>query len=74
MRSMFLLKGKEHAICRRFVRGVEGVTLQEIFVFTRSEAIDPFRRVDGIADDLIVFCEQIFYKVSIGYCVKLNEY
>jgi hypothetical protein len=71
---MFLSKGKEHAICRRFVRSVEGVTLQEIFVFTGSEVIDPFRRVDGIADDLIVFCEQIFYKVSIGYCVKLNEY
>jgi hypothetical protein len=52
---MFLSNGKEHAMCRRFVRGVEGVTLQEIFVFRRSESIDALWRVDGIADDLIVF-------------------
>ena len=24
-------------------------------------------RVDGIADDLLVFCEQIFYKAFIDY-------
>jgi hypothetical protein len=32
------------------------------------------RRVDGFANDLLVFCEQIFYKASIDYSVKLDEY
>lgn len=31
-------------------------------------------RVDGIADDLLVFCEQIFHKAFIDYYLKLNEY
>ena len=53
-------------MCRTIVCGVEGITLQEIFVFKQVNLLS-LHRVDGIADDLLVFCEQIFHKAFIDY-------
>ena len=57
---------------RRFAQVVSKVLHCKRFLsLTRSKSD---RRVDGIADDLLVFCEQIFHKASIDYYVKLDEY